>query len=452
MRSMKENKLLILVFILFLSIRLIPYIGNLVPTGYDAGLYLHVIKSFPFMPDWLIQSYYSALFFITLPIKFIGLQPNAFIVPFALAIQIFLFFSIFWIVRKLSNWKTALIAVFILSVSAIQIRAYWFFYLKYILSITFFLFFLSFLGKKSYFKATILGILTSITHLLTFGILLPVFCINIAISAIDRRKKIVSLGVVLLFTFLFYLPYFNQAILSNLMPTIANYFSVNSVIKENGGGTFYPIYVSLLLTALYLPLSIYGIIKTQREKKEEFKPLLITLILTILLVVIRASFFRRIFIITDIILIIYAAYGFSLIKEMKKFYIVVLLIFGLIFTLKTSDKLIAPQNLEEISNSDKIINNHYLVSTAKEDTAWLLGYTDAKVIAWGYGGYDTYWTNDQWETFFNKNYPLEQKRMLLNLLPKQTYIYIDDNTKDKIGGLLGSKYFGQISPHFYVVK
>lgn len=448
---MKEKQLLILIFIVFVILRLIPYINDPVPTGYDGGIYIHAIKSFPNLPPWLVQSFYSALFLITWPIKLIGLDSEKFIVPLAFLVQFVFFTGLFVCVKKISDYKTALAAVFLLAVSAIQIRAYWFFYLKYILSMAFFLLFLAFLGKRSYYKAMIFGILTAATHLLLFGIMIIVFLIDLLIDKSNRFKKLFCLSMIMLIGLIFYLPYFNETIINNFKPVFSSLFSVSFADKEGGGGTFYPVYLSLLLTGLYLPLAIYGIWKTVKVKSE-LRPLLITLILTILLIVLKVSFFRRIFIITDAILIIYAALGFSLVWEMRKYYIVILLIFGLVFTLKTGDKLITHNNLEEISALKGIINNGFLLSTSKENTAWLLGYTDARVIAWGYGGYNIYWTDGQWKNFLTWGYPVEKKRKLLLLLPPQSYFYIDDNTSKRLDNLIHSSYLKQISEHVFLVN
>src|SRR3989338_2965389 len=190
---MKDYKLLVLIFILFIGIRLLPYIGNPVPTGYDAGIYIHAIKSFPNLPDWLVQSFFSSFFLLTWPIKLVGLDPENFIVPLAFFVQFVLFAGLFLCVKRVSDYKTALTAVFLLAVSAIQIRAYWFFYLKYILSIAFFLSFLSFLGKRSYYKATIFGSLTVMTHLLTGGILAAVSLVDTLITQENRLKKLFSI-------------------------------------------------------------------------------------------------------------------------------------------------------------------------------------------------------------------------------------------------------------------
>ncbi len=444
-----SNNKIILVFILFLILRIIPYLNNGIPTGYDGGIYIHVIKFFPDIPNWLISQYYSFLFFLTFPIKLLGITPQYIVVPFAILIQIFLLYSMYWIIKKISNKQTALIAAFILSISAIQMRTYWFFYLKYILSLTFFLYYLYFSGKKSYFRAGFFGVLVAITHLLTFSILIPVAIIDAIISKGSRLGKTVSFVSIFIISLLFYLPYFSQTIISNFIPNVANLVSSNFVQKDIEGGTFYPIYISILLSAVYLPLAIYGIVKTIKTKNEELQPFLITLFLTVFLIIIKVSFFRRIFILTDLMLIVYASIGFALIKEIQKFYIAVLILFAFIFTLKTSDKLINEQNLQEISRTKA---DNYVLSTAKEDTAWLLGYTNGKVIAWNYGGYDKYWNYNQWSKFLNTNISVEEKVGMIKLLPDQTIIYIDDNTKKNLGDLINCRNITQISEHFYKIN
>ncbi len=445
-----QTKSLLLVAALFLGIRFIPYLTDFVPTGYDAGIYVNIIKAFPPMPEWIIPQYYSFLFLLTWPLKFF--HPEQTVIPLSFIIQLVFFICFFYAVKRLTDFKTALIAAILLSVSAIQIRVYWFFYLKYILSIAFLLTSLSFWGKKRFYHASAFGFLTVITHLLTGTILLPVLAIDLVFSRTDRLKKSLSLLVILAGGLLFYRPYFQQTIITNFFPTFANLTSLDASIKEGGGGTFYPIYISALLAIFYLPLSWFGLKKTWQEKRGEWQPFLITLLLTLLLIALRVSFYRRIVVITDAVLLMYAALGWSKVAEIKKFYLATLILFAMVFSYRTGSKLISPSNLTEIQALRPSVGHEYLLSTAKEDTAWLLGYTDAKVIAWGYGGFDTFWTKDQWETFFNPYIGSQQKIQLLEQLPEGTYLYVDDVTAKNLSALLQSGYLTPISAHVYLLK
>jgi len=164
-------------------------------------------------------------------------------------------------------------------------------------------------------------------------------------------------------------------------------------------------------------------------------------------------FSNRYFIPFDLFLIFFVGFGINFVlekyksyKEVFSFYFLVLIIFIFAFVLKTGQPLITKNVFNEIKNFKE--TKGYVLSTSKEDSAWLLGYTKLKVIAWSLGEEDKYWNNTQWQLFY-ENLPVSSKIALLNKLPKPLYIYINDKQIVFLKSVASESCIKQLSPHFY---
>ncbi|MCG2691583.1 hypothetical protein L6272_02005, partial [Microgenomates group bacterium] len=361
--------MLILILIGFILLRLVPYLFWLVPTGYDAGIYLFLFKIFPQIPQWQKVGFSPGLFYLTWPLTKLGLPAEAILVPLQIAAEVFLFGCMYWVVKKLIDRKTAILAVFLLTISAVQFRAFWYFYVKNVFALGLMILALYFLSQKKLIKSLVFSFLTAIFHLPTFLMLFLIMLLS--------NLKIAGLAILL--GGLAYLANFQLAIKPFLLPLLR--------VNSGSSGSFYSLTISWLLTLLYLPLAIYGL-----KKKSNLKPFLIGLIVCLVWVVMRLFFFNRFFITLNIFLIFWAAIGLKQLMDkyrqhwdLFQFYFVVCIIFIVAFIWKTGQPLINIQLLNEIK-SFKAEENASLLSTGKADTAWLLGWTEYPVIAWGYGG------------------------------------------------------------------
>ncbi|MBU1499941.1 hypothetical protein KKE48_03680, partial [Patescibacteria group bacterium] len=160
--------MLILILIGFILLRLLPYLFWLVPTGYDAGIYLFLFKVFPQIPEWQKIGFSPGLFWLSWLLTKLGLTPESLLVPLQITAEVFLFGCLYWVVKKLIDKKTALLAVFLLTVSAVQFRAFWYFYVKNVFALGLMLLALYFLSQKKLVKALVFSLLTAIFHLPTF--------------------------------------------------------------------------------------------------------------------------------------------------------------------------------------------------------------------------------------------------------------------------------------------
>lgn len=451
------------IFIIFLLLHIYPYLNNPVPTGYDAGIYLYLFKVFPNVPIWLTAGFAPALFALLYPVIKLGVNPEYLLIPLSIFSQIVVFFSLYIVVKKMAGEKTALWTVFFFIVSLIQFRTFWFYYVNNTFALAFLLFSFYFLSKKNFIYSLIFAVVLGFFHLPTFLI----YCISLIILLFfDRKNLIFYLKVfcAVIFIFLiYYLPTFDKTILPLLIPvmkSIAPYKLITTGTISTGGGTFYDLPLSLLMTILYLPFSCVGFYLMR--KKEQFRPFLVGSVVLFLIVFTGFFFSRRYFIPFDLFLVFFAGIGFThllheyskneSIYDLLKFYPVILLIFIIGFVYKTAQPLITKNELSEIKQFGKQYKNAYVLSTDKSDTAWLLGYTDDRIIAWGYGGEDKYWDYKDWEQFFMPVKDIKPKLKLLKKLPQPLYIYINDKTTLQLEDIINNKEIKQVSPHIYLYR
>lgn len=446
------------IFALFISSRLFPYISNPVPLGYDGGLYLYILKIYPHIPQWYFLGFAPAIYAVAYPVIKLGVNPEALLIPLSILSQIALFLSMYYVTKKTLGGKTALWAVFFLTVSVIQFRTFWFYYVNNTFALSLLLFTLYFLWNKSFFKTVILGVITGLFHLPTFLVL---FLIMVMHGLFDKKNRLFylkSLGGIVLITSIYYFPQYKYVIEPFIKP-IASSTIVGQIVTGNApsSGTFYPVMTSFLLTMLYLPFSLYGFFKVIKDKNS-YKPFTTAFVICLILVIAKFFFYQRLFIILDIFLIIFASVGITGLSERYKkndsvidlirFYPVILILFIAGFVLKTGQPLINKEVFTEIKQFGKTHEKGYILSTAKEDSAWLMGYTDNHVIAWAYGGYDKYWKYSEWMEFFDTQGEKE-KINLLKKLPPILYIFVTDKTSVQLRDLIKSKCLEKESGHFY---
>ncbi|PIU36929.1 hypothetical protein COT02_03450, partial [Candidatus Roizmanbacteria bacterium CG07_land_8_20_14_0_80_34_15] len=111
----------------------------------------------------------------------------------------------------------------------------------------------------------------------------------------------------------------------------------------------------------------------------------------------------------------------------------------------------APLKLAKEINEIKTVKlpaKSYILSTSKEDTAWLMGYTDNKIIAWDFGPESSLLSQNQWQEFYQTS---DQSTYinLLEKLPKPLCIYISNKYKWNFINLTSLPTIKKISDNFY---
>ncbi len=92
----------------------------------------------------------------------------------------------------------------------------------------------------------------------------------------------------------------------------------------------------------------------------------------------------------------------------------------------------------------------YVLSTSKEDTAWIIGYTNAQVIAWNFGPYSQLLSDTDWNWFYSTS-TVDEYNALLKKLPQPLYIYISTKESSRFHTLLKSKLLKKVSNQLYAV-
>src|SRR3989338_1935718 len=162
MKKLISQKYFLIIFIVFLIARLFPYINNPVPTGYDVGLYLLNFKTFPQIPQWVKLGFAPGLFAFMYPFFKIGISPESVLIPLSILSQIVLFFSFYFVGKKVFNQKVALSILFLFTVSSIQFRTFWYYYVNNTFALSFLLFALYFFCKKKFLPALLFTFLVGL--------------------------------------------------------------------------------------------------------------------------------------------------------------------------------------------------------------------------------------------------------------------------------------------------
>lgn len=421
------NRIAILACLLvFLGTRTYPYFFSSLPLGYDPGLYFYLFKkysqlpllSFISLPDWLISTFQPGIAVFS---KFLNnfLSPEQQLIPLIIFFNFLLFISIYLFSKKLFNKKTALWAILIFTCSALQYRFYWYYYLKNIAALSFLFFAFTLFLSRSYW-ALIFTVLVAYFHQQTAVFMLAI----ILFLAIFQKKQRPYYLTIFLSTLIAALPYYIKTFNLSLLPLvqpILNTFGTPS-------GTFYNFYTSLLLSLPYLIPGIYGFYLLIRKSK--YWLITVPFILTTVIVVFNLFFSRRFIPFWDLFLIILASYGLSqFFKKKIKFtkilyflYPLILVIFISIFVYKTSQPLILAEELKEIKTLNETEPNAYVLVTDEAYMPWVYGWSNRKTIAPGFGEYDIFWTEDEWQQFWLAP-DNDLKIKLLQKLPQPLYIF-----------------------------
>lgn len=439
-----------LITIFFLATRAGQYFVSYVPTGYDAGIYLDLFKrGLGQVPDWLAGSYHSALFYGLAPVVRWFPDMSVVLIPLQVLSALFLFFALYWSIRSFMVGNQILFTLFLFTISAVQFRMFWFFYVKNMLALGFLLIFLGLIIRHRYWLACVMGILIGVMHLPTFFVFTLVCAVEFIIHP-NKWKMALIYMISLLCTLAFNYPVFSIAV----TPFIKPFLELNRVVQPLGagdwGGTFYDLFTSLTLMALYLFLPIVYFFKNKKEFSEFRKtPFFSGLVATSLIILFQLFFYRRFIPAWDLFVIIAAGYSFAQIKSMKYFYGLVTGLFIIMFVVKTGMPLKSVADITELKKLS-LPAKSYVLSTSKEDTAWIMGYTDREVIAWNFGAYSQALSDSEWNQFYSTQ-DAEVFDKLLQKLPSPLYVYVSQKESTRFNILLQSKLLKKLSPQVYSV-
>ena len=413
--DIKLNKyFLILAFLLILIPKVIPYLTNSIPLGYDAGIYKYAIEN-PLTEEWT-RSTFTPIF--TLLIKFLNIiLPSTFILTAAVILfELLLGFSIYLTVKEYFNKNAAILSTLLFSLSIVQFNAFTLLYFKNIIAMSFLLFSFYFLKKQKYIIFTIFSVITAGIHKPTFLLLALSFLAFTILNYKNNLKKNIISGIaIIILTLLIYIGRIKTVILPGI--TEAAGLAI-------GPGTFITLTAYKALILIYIPFLTIGLYHLIHNKK--YNILFIWFIINFIIVVFRLFFFNRYIIHLDLIILIIISIGLlEILKDNRKIGVItILIIFGFLsynvigesLTIKPS---ITQQELSEIKELQETEENAYVMATHSYYSPWVLGYSGRKTIAPGLFEYNK-WDVKQWQEFWKS----ENVTEMLKDYERPLYIHV----------------------------
>lgn len=382
-------------FILFLVIlifsRVLFLFGSQIPLGYDSGLYKHyfeesnieISKGFFYTNNYLDNVFLPNISLVSKIFHEIGFDSNQLIIFLPIFFEILIFLNLYLFVKKYFSQKVAIYSIGFYSLSIVGYFTYWFNYQKNLLGIGLMFFAFYLFDKKKY----LLGILTSGfisgLHRPTFALFSNIFLFN----WIDKKeKKLFFSGILIIF--LGFLFYFNRIYLIEEL-----IFKTSSSIGNSGSGTFLSIKNFIYYSLLFIPFILVGIYNFFKSNKYSKKQILtIWLVLSIFLISFKLFFYNRYLIYFNILLIIFAAYGFNYLETkvkisqflknlFKYFYLFVCLIF-LFNVILQIGTLINENEMDALIWLDRNTDSStYVAYNDKFYMTWIYGWNQGNVIS-----------------------------------------------------------------------
>lgn len=430
--------------IFYLFARIFPYLTTQVPLGYDAGLYLYLFKQYQGVPylsftkltTWVVEMYPPIVPIVG---KFLStfIEPEKLLIPLVITFSVFLFVAAVKVARKLWDKQAAQWTGLFLAISALQFRAYWYYYAKQILASAVLLVVLAMFSSASWW-AVPLSVLIVFTHQPTALVLGAAILSGWIVEKEKRRYySVVGITVAVCATW-YYLPSWEITVKPLLAPFLKSFVppAVAGGMMYTPSGTFYDLLPALVLSLPYLPWAVVGFIRMWRTRK------LATLTGATMAVVVTIGLglflWRRYLIYLDLLAIMWAGAGISAFskkwgkaqwwKVMRVVYVGLLLLFGALFVARTSKPLIFDDELREIKMLNETEADAYVLVTDERYMPYIYGWSNRKPIAPGYGEYDLYWSIPEWHIFWESN-DREKENELLMKLPKPLYIYHGDRSR-----------------------
>lgn len=424
---------LILLIALLLLTRLWPYLQSAIPLGYDPGLYLFMFRQyaqvgweqFAALPAWIAGNEPGMFIFQRLVTFGNPAWAEASLIPLIVLASLLCFGGMYLVAKKLWGQGAAFWTIFLFTISALQYRVYWYYYLKNIAALSLLSLAVYALLSLSYWAVPLVA--------LTFYIHQPTAAFLLAILLVgwwSQRSARSYYTRVLLLSLLLVAPYYavrSQAVLLPLLTALGKGFN------HPGAGTFYDPLPALGLSLIYLPFGIWGFLKQRREKKTLL--LVAPLALALLAVLFKVFFWRRLIIFADFFLLFFAGWAADqffrtqtrLHRVARVAYIIIGIIFIAVFIRKTAQPLVYPDELTEIRLLQETEPDAFVLVPAQEYMPFVYGWSGRKVIAPGFGEHDVYWTVPEWHQFWESNDRQLEKALLLRL-PQPLYIFKGERT------------------------
>ena len=415
--------------ILTLALRLIPYINNSIPLGYDAGIYKYGIETFQGInsTEWAKTTFTPIFIYLTTILRTF-FTTDTILTYILILLNLLIPITLYITTKEYFNKSIAILSTIIYSLSIIQFKLFSYLYFKNILAIPLLLLTFYFYKKKRTKLFILTAALTGATHRPTFLILILSY---LALTIKQKSKKdlinLIKIGVL---TLVFYLGFIKQAILPLIAPV------TQSLIQPGTSpGTFIDFFTYQYSILTYLPFALIGLFYLIKQK--DYNLIFFSTIITLAIVYFQFFFFNRFIIHLDLFLIILAGIGFSiLIKNYKKLgtiiTIILLISAGVLVTQEAlnAKPLINNEELETIKYLQNTEENSYVMTTASLYSPYVLGYSERNTIAPGLFEYNKH-DKQGWINFWTTK-DIEEIKQFLNEYEKPLYIFVGEKQPNNI--------------------
>jgi hypothetical protein len=414
-------------FMLFTRI----YSSQGIPLGYDMGIYKYGIENFNFFntASWLKGTLTPGFFYLTFLLSQF-FSSNSILTYIFILFNIILGLSIYFVTKEYFNQKTGIIALLLYAVSIIQFKVFTYLYYKNILGLITLLWSIYFLRKERRIPFIIFSILTGILHRPTFFILGLSYLFYSILNYKDIKKHIINGISILLITSIFYMGYFKESILPLISPVARSFIETGTT-----SGTFINFFTYQYSVLAYLPLAILGFFYLIRRK--DYNMFFFWSIITFAIVYFQFFFFNRFIIMLDIVLIILAGVGFSLLiskhSKLGGTILIVLLLSLAFVTINEAlniQPLISDEELETIGYLQNTEKNAYVMSTSSIYSPYILGYSNRETIAPGLFQYNQH-NEQEWQIFWTTQ-DINQIKEFLDKYDKPLYIFIGEKQPNNL--------------------
>ncbi len=422
-----QKRMHILIFSLsilaILFFRIIPYLDNSVPIGYDSGIYKYAMDSFSykgfssdtwiraaFEPGFLYSSFFLRIFF-----------SSEFILTYIFILAcVLLGISVYLFTSSYADKNSAIISLVVYSLSLVQFKVFGLLYFKNILGLSFMLLAFHFLKNERRALFITFSILTGIFHRPTFIIFLGTYILFSIYNYKNVKTNLLNIIIILIAISILYLGFFQQAIIPFISP-VAN--SISS--PGNSPGTFMSFKAYQFSSLIYIPFAVLGLLLTLKRRKIDIPLFWFTL--NFIIVIFQLFFFNRFIIHLDIIIIFFSSLGLLEVFEKKKvsYLIIAILIFAslvLLYKESTSfEPILSRKELELIERLNQTEENSSIISISSEYSPYILAYSARKTIAPGLFDINK-WSEEEWNIFWKTN-SSEETKSLMSLYEKPIYLY-----------------------------
>lgn len=435
--------ILIVLMLLIIILRIIPYMSNTVPLGYDSGIYKYGIEhGLENLDNWILRGGLEPGFLYLITALHIFFSSDFLLVYGLVVFSLLLGLTVYLVVKEHSKKQTALFALALFTLSAIQFKTFWFMYYKNIIGMSLMLLAFYFL-KKSENDRKWLGVfvlaggLVGSVHRPSFYIFGLSYFIWAFVSPYSKKydwnklkfHALAGIGV-LLVAASFYLGKFRQAWLVMFEPVLQGFAQ-----PGESAGTFINFFTFQFFILPYLILALIGLFLF--IKKKDFNILTIWCVVNLAIVYFQFFFFNRFIIFLDLAFVIMAAFGASAVWNEKgnigKAIILVLLLSASVLVVQesvNSRPLVTEAELATIQKLNMTEENASAMSTSKYYSPWILGYSQRRTIAPGLFDYDNH-TLEEWKVFWAMENLTEMKEFM-STYEKPVYAYIGTIQEDNL--------------------